>query len=214
VVAQVGQVVPQEKQLQIKLRPLCPCQGLGRFRQLHLWCPSQQLDEYQWSDLGQFALWVPAMMIEQRPIVLHSKWLFAFMVIGFLVYAVGFVEQGKVLPNKKMFDVFLFGAYSLFGIVFVYVIWACTIIVELGQNEITVSTLFGLRSPTRLKMKDIRRIIVRPDYSNQASRLVIKFANGRKVELHQFQKNFEAGRLFLAERLKEVPWEVQPKWAL
>jgi hypothetical protein len=149
-------------------------------------------------------------MSEQPPLVLHSKWVFAALSAGCLLYAYVFVELVSYLPDGA----FVFSVYALFGAGLVYTTWASANVIELSQDGLAVSAMLGLGSPTKLKMDDVRRMLVRPNNFNRVTRVVLEFADGRKVQLHQYQKNFEAARMFLTDNLGSVPCEVQSKWAL
>jgi len=112
-------------------------------------------------------------------------------------------------PFVLLSNLLLLGAYCSFAALLVYSIWASTRTIELGQDDITVSTFFGFGVPTRLKIKDIRRMLLKLNYINQIVHVVIEFDDGRKVVLSNEQKNFEAARLFLTEHLGHVPCEVK-----
>lgn len=149
-------------------------------------------------------------MNEQPAIVLQSRWIFGLLAAGCLLYAYVFAELVADLPR----GMFVFVVYALLGIGLAYTTWASTTVVTVGRDQFTSSRLFGMRQASTLKTKDIRRILVRPDNFDRITRVVIEFADGRRVQLHQYQRNFEAARIFLTQQFGDVPNEVQSKWAL
>lgn len=151
-----------------------------------------------------------AMVVEQRSIVLHSKWVFVALFAGSLLYAFVLLELACNLPN----GMFVFGLYSVLGIGLAYALWVSAYVIELTQDEFAVRPLFGLLASTRLKMKDARRVLVRPNNFKRVTRVMVEFSDGGRVQLHQYQQNFDEARVFLGEQLGSVPSEVQSKWAL
>lgn len=149
-------------------------------------------------------------MNEQPTIVLQSRWIFGFLAVGCLLYAYALAELVTDLPR----GMFVFVIYALLGVGLVYATWASTTVVEISRDEVTSSRFFGIGPLITLKTKDIRRILVRPDNFDRITRVVIEFAGGQRVQLHQYQRNFEAARVFLTQQFGEVPNEVQSKWAL
>lgn len=149
-------------------------------------------------------------MSKQPLFVLQSKGVFAALFAGCLLYAWVFVELVGFLPDGA----FLFSVYALFGAGLVYSTWASANVIEISQEELSVSAILGLRPPKKLKINNVRRILLRPNNVNRITRVVIEFADGRRVQLHCHQKNFEAARIFLIDHLGYVPCEVQSKWAL
>lgn len=143
-------------------------------------------------------------------VVVQSRLLFAVLLAGCLVYAYVFAELAAALPEGSLVFVF----YSVVGMLLGYITWASANVISLDQDTITVSRLFGL-GPTRvLRTEGIRRVLVRPDNLGQVSRIALECGNGRIVQLHRYQRNFEVARSFLDGRLCSVPREVQSKWAL
>lgn len=149
-------------------------------------------------------------MNEQPAIVLQSRWIFGFLAAGCLLYAYVFAEIVADLPR----GMFVFVVYAFLGVGLIYTTLASTTVVTISRDEFTSSRFFGMGPSTTLKTKDICRILVRPDNFDRITRVVIEFAGGRRVQLHQYQRNFEAARVFLTQQFGEVPNEVQSKWAL
>lgn len=146
-------------------------------------------------------------MNEHPTIVLHSRWIFGLLAAGCLLYAYVFGELFADLPRGML----VFVVYAVLGVGLAYTTWECTTVVTVGRDGFTSSRLFGMGSSSMLQAKDIRRILVRPDNFDRITRVVIEFADGRKIQLHQYQKNFEVARVFLGQQFGEVPNEVQSK---
>lgn len=149
-------------------------------------------------------------MVTNSSMTVQSRLLFAVLAVGCLVYAFVFVDLASRLPEGRL----VFAVYALLGIGLVYITWSSTTVIVMCQDELLVMRLFGLGPSLRLPTRNIKRLLVRPDHHDQVSRVVIEFADGRRLQLHRYQSNFQAARQWLAEKLEAVPLEVQSKWAL
>jgi len=147
---------------------------------------------------------------ESAAVRVDSRPLFIVLVAGCVVYLAVLVDLARRLPE----GIVTFALYSLAGLVLAAATWSSATVLELHADHIRQVRLFGLGPSSLLAMRDVVRVLVRPNHDGYVTRVTITGAHNERLALHRYQRNFQAARSFLTRNLRGVPEELESKWRL
>lgn len=135
----------------------------------------------------------------------NSILLFSYILFGFIISITFLIHETLYSELESIIT------YIIINVFLIYMLYITSFSIELFKEEFTVKRLFGLGKTSTYNISDIKKIIFKTDYTELISNIKIYFKDGKSIQIHKFQKNFDEALYVIKDEFKDVHIEYKDK---